>query len=111
MHLYVSVYFICPGIYLVTRPSYDGACIRSVQPEFDAREFGSHGAVLSVYGAMFTVPVPRLVILALKLALVPVALVNEPFTAIALVDAEVVKLCEEDAHTPLDSAELLARSR
>ena len=57
------------------------------------------------------VPVPNLVIFALTVALVPVALVNAPFAAMAWVDAEVVKLCEDDAHTPLGLAELLARTR
>ena len=60
---------------------------------------------------MFTVPVPNPTILAERVPVLPVALVNTPLAAIALEEAVVVKLCELDAQTPLGSAELLARTR
>ena len=64
-----------------------------------------------VRGAWFTVPVPKLEILAEIVPLVPVELVIAPVVVIGKFDALVVKLCEEDAHTPFGSAELPARTR
>ena len=64
-----------------------------------------------VSGAWFTVPVPKLVSRAVRLAVVPVALIIGPFAAIGRLEDEVVKLWEEDAQTPVGAAELLARTR
>ena len=64
-----------------------------------------------VWGAWFTVPVPKLVILADIPAPVPVVLVNGPLAAIGKLEDVVVKLCELDAQTPFASAELAARTR
>ena len=62
-------------------------------------------------GAWFTVPVPKLVSRAVRLALVPVALMIGPFAAMGRLEEDVVKFWEEDAQTPFGSAELLARTR
>ena len=56
-------------------------------------------------------PVPKLVSLAVRLALVPVAFIIGPFAAMGRLEDEVVKLWEDDAQTPLVSAELAARTR
>ena len=64
-----------------------------------------------VRGAWFRVPVPKLEILAEIVPPVAVALVIAPVVAIGKFDALVVKLWEEDAHTPFGSAELLALTR
>ena len=60
---------------------------------------------------MFTVPVPNPTILADTEALVPVAFLRAPLAAMARLEELVVKLWELDAHTPLVSAELAARTR
>ena len=56
-------------------------------------------------------PVPKLVSLAVKLALVPVALMIGPLSALGRLEEEVVKFSDDDAQTPFGSAELLARTR
>ena len=67
--------------------------------------------LLRMCGEWLIVPVPKLVNLAFKVPELPVALVKTPLAAIGRLEELVVKFWDDDAQTPLGSAEFAARAR